>query len=105
MGKYNLVVSTFPNKKEAKKILMALLKKKLVACGNILSGVASYYWWEGKIEKSSEVMVWFKTEMGKVEDVVGFIQKNHSYQVAEVLVLPILKGNAAYLQWISKSLR
>ncbi len=105
MEKYCMVVSTFSKKKEAEKILTSLLKKKLVACGNLISGVESLYWWEGKIEKSDEVMVWLKTERDKVKKVMAFIEKNHPYQVPEVLVLPILKGNEAYLKWVSESLK
>lgn len=102
---YSLLVSTFPNKEEAEKLLMLLLEQKLVACGNIVPSVESRYWWQGKIEVAQEVLLFFKTEANRVEKLIGFIQENHSYEVAEILALPISKGNPPYLKWISESLK
>lgn len=86
-------------------MLRLLLEKKLVACGNLIPGVESHYWWQGKIDSAREVLLLLKTKNSRSNAVVKMIRKNHSYDVPEVIVLPVSSGNPAYLKWISDSLR
>jgi len=102
MGKYSIIMSTFPNRKEAGRIADMLLKKRLVACANIISAVESKYWWKGKIEKGKEALAIIKTRKSLVDKVIAEIKKNHSYDVPEVIELPILRGNGNYLKWIDE---
>jgi len=103
--KYCLMITTLPSKEEGAALLDRLLQEKLVACGNLISSMESRYWWQGKIEVSQETLLLLKTEFSRTEEVMQMISKNHSYEIPEILTLPIEKGNSAYLKWISESLK
>ncbi|MEM2974773.1 MAG: divalent-cation tolerance protein CutA [Candidatus Micrarchaeia archaeon] len=103
MSKYSVIFSTFPSKREAFEIANLLLKKKIVACVNIINEVESRYWWKRKIERGREIMVIMKTRKSLVGKIIKIIKQNHSYAVPEIIELPILKGNKDYLKWINES--
>jgi periplasmic divalent cation tolerance protein len=96
-----VIFITSGSKEEAKKLARVLVEEKLAACVNILSGVESLYWWKGKIESSKEWMLVVKTQGKMVNKVVKRVKEIHSYEVPEVIALPIVEGNKDYLQWIS----
>ena len=102
---YCTVLSTVPSKAEGVKLLRLLLKKKLVACGNLVGGVESHFWWKGKIDSASETLLLLKTESSRAAKVLKAIKESHPYEVPEILVLPVLKGSPSYLKWISDSLK
>lgn len=85
---------------EARKLARVLLSEHLAACVNLVEGVESHYWWEGRIEASKEVLLVIKTRAALVEDVVACVRREHSYSVPEVVALPIVSGNADYLRWL-----
>jgi periplasmic divalent cation tolerance protein len=89
-----------PNKATANKIVDVLLKKKFIACANILPGVTSKYWWKGKIEKSDEVLVMMKTRRTLFGKVKKEIKSLHPYDVPEVICVRIAEGSKNYLKWI-----
>jgi len=99
-----IVVTTTASKEEATKIVKILLKEKLVACANIFGPVASYFWWQGKIEEAQEFMVFMKTNEDLFERLSERIKMIHSYEVPELLALPITKGFPPYLDWLKSSL-
>ena len=96
-----------PNKESAAQIARTLLEEKLVACANIVPGMESLYWWEGKIETSSECILLLKTL--KTSDAENRIQKRvselHLYEVPCVMTLPVLGINAPYKKWLEESLK
>ena len=91
--------------KEARKISSSLIKNKLVACVNIITGIVSEYWWKGKIEKSKEVLLIIKTEKAMLKRLIKNVKSVHSYTVPEIIALPIIGGNADYLKWINENLK
>ena len=95
-----VVLVTFKNIAEARAITKQLLKKHLVACCNLVSGVESSFWWEGKIQREREALAILKTKKSKFDSVMREVKARHSYQVPEILALPVLKGNHSYLRWI-----
>ncbi len=98
-----LVLITAPSKEIATNLAQGLLEEKLAACVNIVSEISSLYWWEGQIQADTEVLLLVKTrQQGFQERLIPFIQKHHPYQVPEILALPILDGNQAYLDWMLK---
>ncbi len=99
-----VIFITSGSEEEAKKLARVLVEEKLAACVNILSGVESLYWWKGKIESSKEWMLVVKTQGKMVNKVVKRVKEIHSYEVPEVIALPIVEGNKDYLQWISDTL-
>lgn len=94
---------TVPDKDCALKITKGLLDKKLVACVNRLGPIESTYWWEGKIDSSSEFLLIIKTTSGMKEDIIAHVKKVHPYTVPEIIFLPIENGNQDYLGWIADS--
>lgn len=100
-----VVLVTCPSKEEAEKIAQHIVNEKLAACVNIVPGLTSYFWWEGKVEKSSEVLLVVKSKLNLIEELISEIRKNHSYTVPEIIALPILAGNKDYLEWLDKSVK
>lgn len=97
---YCIIFTTCPNKTTANKIADALLKKRLVACANILPGITSRYWWKGKVEKSREVMVMMKTRRWLFGKVKKEIESMHPYDVPEIVCVRIAEGSKDYMEWI-----
>jgi periplasmic divalent cation tolerance protein len=101
--KYVVVFVTCANKEEGEKISQSLVEKKLVACVNLIPEIFSHYWWQGKIESSSEVLLLMKTKKSLVNKLIAEVKKLHSYTVPEIIALPIIEGNSDYLDWIKES--
>ncbi len=100
---YSIVFITAPDLKTSKNLVQGALESKLIACGNIISGIQSYYWWQGKIEKSKEVLIVIKTTKEKLNLLKKFIIKNHPYDVPEFVVMEIVDGFEKYLKWVKDS--
>ena len=94
---------TCSSRAEARKLAKAVLEKKLAACVNILDGVESHYWWQGKLEHARECLLLIKTTKAKTGAVTRAIKAAHSYEVPEVIFLPIAQGERNYLGWIRES--
>jgi periplasmic divalent cation tolerance protein len=103
MTRYVVGLVTCPSRAEARKLAKTVLTKKLAACVNILDGVESHYWWQGKLEKSRECLLLIKTTQSQTGAVTKAIKAAHSYEVPEVIFLPIVSGERRYLQWINRS--
>jgi len=103
MKKFVVVYCTASSVKEGRKIAKALVSGKYVACVSMVPKIESRYWWKGKIEVSSEVLLIMKTKKPKVSGLVKKIRSIHSYDVPEIIVLPIIDGHKAYIDWINKS--
>jgi periplasmic divalent cation tolerance protein len=82
-----------------------LLKHRRAACVNIVPTVSSWFWWEGKIESDRECLLIVKTKASALEELVGLVREVHSYDVPEIIALPILGGNPDYLDWIAKEVK
>jgi periplasmic divalent cation tolerance protein len=96
-----VIFITSGSEEEAKRLGRILVEEKLAACVNIIPGVESLYWWKGKIESSKEWMLVVKTQGKMVNRIVKRVKEIHSYEIPEVIALPIVEGNRDYLQWIS----
>jgi periplasmic divalent cation tolerance protein len=103
--KYIVVLITTSTKDEAKKIADGLLSKRLIACANILSKVSSLFWWQGRIDSAEEVLLILKTEECLLDEVIKTVKELHSYEIPEIIALPIIGGNEDYLQWINESIK
>jgi periplasmic divalent cation tolerance protein len=99
-----VVLSTCASVKEATRIATELVEKRLAACVNLVSGVRSVYRWKNKIEKSQEVLLVIKTSRALFENVRSQIEKLHSYELPEVIALPLVDGAEQYLEWIDRVL-
>ncbi len=99
-----IIFVTAKDKKEATKIANGLLKAKLIACANIIPGVQSLFWWQGKIDRGSEVLLILKTKKSLFKKVEAQVKVLHSYTTPEIIALPIAAGSEAYLKWVDASL-
>jgi periplasmic divalent cation tolerance protein len=99
-----LCLITAPEGETASKLARLIVESKLAACVNVLPSLKSTYWWQGKIEESSESLLLAKTDKLKVKSLIKLVKANHPYSVPEVISLRIKEGNRDYLRWIAESL-
>lgn len=102
---YEIVIVTTSDKQEAERIIQRLLDDKLIACANIISSVSSHFHWSGKIEKAEECLVLMKSREDLFEKLAETVKSLHSYEVPEILALPIINGSKAYLDWLESYLQ
>lgn len=100
---FSIVLVTAPNMKVARALSQGALRKKLVACANLIPKIESHYWWQGKLETSAETLLVFKTTKRSLTALEKFVLENHPYDTPEFIVLPILGGTSRYLNWIAAS--
>jgi periplasmic divalent cation tolerance protein len=98
-----VVLMTCGSAKEARRIARALVEKRLAACGNILEApVQSIYRWKGKVETAKEYLLLIKTSRRRFAALQAEVKRLHSYDVPEIIALPIAKGSTDYLKWIAE---
>ncbi len=102
---YTVIFITCAGKQEAAKITKALLEKKLVACVNIVDKVESFFWWKGKIDRAQECLLIAKSTRAKLVKITRVVKSLHSYEVPEIIGLPVTGGNKSYLEWIDDCVR
>jgi periplasmic divalent cation tolerance protein len=95
-----LVYTTWPSIVEAERAGREIVEKRLAACVNILPGMISHYWWEGKIERAEEVVMIVKTRATLAENVREAVKALHSYTTPAIMVLPVESADADYYRWI-----
>ncbi len=100
-----IILITAANKKEAAKIAHALLNNRVAACVNIVDGLESLFWWQGKVDKAGEALLIVTSRKEKFQKIVKLVKSVHSYEVPEIIAIPIVSGFKPYLKWIDESLR
>jgi len=98
-----VVYITAPNEDEAVNIAKALVESRLAACVNIVKNIRSIYSWKGKVEDASEVLMIVKTRKALFDKLSNTVMDLHSYDVPEVIAIPIIDGSANYLTWLRES--
>jgi periplasmic divalent cation tolerance protein len=96
-----VVLTTLSSDEEALRLVRALLDRRLIACGTILSGGRSIYRWQGKIADEREVVVLLKTRSARLEALKDAFGELHPYKVPELLALSVEAGLDRYLEWIN----
>ena len=100
-----VIFITSPGLEEAQRIAGALLDRRTVACVNVIPGVKSFFWWQGKRESETEVLMVAKSTAALLPEVIALVKENHPYEVPEVIALPIVGGLDDYLGWIRRETR
>ena len=95
-----LVYTTYPSIVEAEQAGRALVEQRLCACVNILPGMVSLYWWQGKVDRGEEVVMVIKTRASLAEPVRAAVKQMHSYTTPAILVLPVESVDPDYHAWI-----
>lgn len=99
---YVVVFVTTSSEEEGSKIAGALVEEETAACVNMIKGVRSIFKWKGKIEEETEVLMIIKTRVERLPELIARVKALHSYDVPEIIALPIVDGNPSYLQWIEE---
>jgi len=99
---YCIVLCTCPDSATAEIIARQIADLKLVACTNIIPHLTSIYPWQGKMVQGCEALLIMKTHQSKLEELEKSIVSVHPYEFPEFIALPIIYGNAPYLQWVNK---
>lgn len=105
MPDYIEVHSTIDSKEQADKICAAVVEARLAACAQVSGPIRSTYWWQGKIERADEFFLMMKTTSDRFDEVARVIRENHSYEVPDIVAVPLVDGVADYLRWISAETR
>jgi periplasmic divalent cation tolerance protein len=100
MSERLVVLMTAGSQEEADRIANALVTKMLAACVNVLPGVTSVYRWEGELQRDQEWLLVVKSTRDVLDDLVQCVQALHSYDLPEVIALPVVGGSEAYLRWV-----
>ena len=97
-----IILMTASSAEEAQLISNSLLEKRLIACSNIINDMKSKFWWNGNIQTENEVMIIAKSRKSHLKEIIKNVKSLHSYDVPEILSIPILNGNPDYLDWLIK---
>lgn len=104
-SQFRLVLSTCDNLETARHIAEVLVEKRLAACVNILPGITSIYKWQGDIQHDIEVLLLVKTHTNCLSALETTIRELHTYELPEIINVPISGGLMAYLNWITQSVQ
>jgi periplasmic divalent cation tolerance protein len=100
-----IVLSTCGSEEEAHKLAQSLVDQRLAACVNVLARIRSFYRWEGKVEAANEYLLVIKSSRDHMDLLRTAIERQHSYEVPEIVALPIVDGSLNYLNWLQANLR
>ena len=95
-----VVFVTTDTAEEAQLISRMLLEQRKVACVNIVPKVDSLFWWQDELDSAQESLLVIKTKASLLNEIVNQIKAAHSYEVPEIIAMPIIGGNEEYLSWI-----
>lgn len=97
------VFITAPSEDMAALIARALVESRLAACANIINSIRSIYTWQGKVQDEQEVLMIVKTRRDLFDGIKSKVNELHSYEVPEIIALPIVAGSEDYLKWLRES--
>lgn len=95
-----IIFVTTSSKEEAREIAKGLVGAKLVACVNIVDAIQSIFWWQGKVCEEEEGLMIIKSIKANLRQVIAKVKELHSYDVPEIIALPIIDGSKEYLDWV-----
>jgi periplasmic divalent cation tolerance protein len=95
-----VVFCTFPDRETALRIAQEAVEMRYAACANLLPTVTSIYRWLGQVQQADETLVIYKTSKPCYPDLEAFLLRSHSYEVPEIIALPLSAGSAAYIRWV-----
>lgn len=98
---FSICYVTVPTTQLAESISSSLVKNKLAACVNIMPQITSVYEWKGEVKSDPEILLMIKTRTALVSSVIDSVKKLHTYEVPEIISLPIAEGSKEYLEWIN----
>lgn len=103
MSRILIVLVTVPTRAVARRIAEGVIRQRLAACVNVLPGLESAFSWQGKFERSTEVLLLIKTTASRYPALQRAIRARHPYEMPEIIALPVAAGLPAYLTWVRQS--
>lgn len=100
MSKQVVVLITTGSKEEADRIANALVAELMAACVNVIPGVTSVYRWQGEVQRAQEWLLVAKSRIEALNNLISRVKALHSYDVPEIIALPVTGGSDTYLRWI-----
>ncbi|RKE23308.1 divalent-cation tolerance protein CutA [Streptomyces sp. TLI_171] len=97
---YVVVTTTHEDETKARDLAAAVVRERLAACAQV-HPISSVYWWDGEVRSGDEWRVDFKTRAGLGDRLAAFIGERHSYDTPEIVAVPVVGGDPAYLEWIT----
>ena len=98
-----LILTTFSSEHDAARIVRTLVEEKLAACGTILPGAHSIYFWDGKLEQNQETCVLLKTSLERSTELATRLQTLHPYETPEIITLDPTAVSGEYERWVMKN--
>ena len=98
-----IVLITASSDSEAEKIARSLVDGRLVACANIVTGMRSLFFWDGKTQDEWETLLICKSRLPLMDKITRQVKELHSYSVPEIIALPIVAGSPEYLAWVRET--
>lgn len=105
MTEYLQVLTTLDKKDAADRMARKVVEKRMAACAQVIGPINSTYWWHGKVEVSEEWLCVMKTTQGLFKELEEAVKIIHSYEIPEIIAVPIVEGHADYLDWLEKVVR
>lgn len=90
---------------EARKIGRAAVERRLAACANVISGIDSIYWWQGKVEETEETVLILKTMADRLKELTELVTELHAYECPCIEAWPITDGHRPFLDWIAREVQ
>ena len=100
-----VVFSTCGSSDEAERVARHLVERRLAACVKITAGVRSFYHWQGELANEEEFQLTIKSRRDLFGALCAELRKVHSYEVPEILALPVVDGAQSYIEWMDKELQ
>jgi periplasmic divalent cation tolerance protein len=97
------VTTTWPDERAAQSMAARVVEERLAACAQVVGPVSSTYRWKGEVERTEEWYCHLKTTRNRLPTLEARILELHPNEVPEIIAVPILTGNPAYLRWIEES--
>jgi periplasmic divalent cation tolerance protein len=99
------VTTTVDSREAADRLAGLLVDERLAACAQVTGPITSTYWWQGRVERATEWACLLKTTVARLPALEARIRAEHPYQVPEIVAVPIVAGDPAYLAWIEDGVR
>ena len=98
-----IILITASSMDEGEKIADSLVENHLAACVNLVPSVKSVFFWEGKTDQQSEVLLIAKSRKALLDQIIDHVKKIHSYSVPEIIAIPVIGGSEDYLKWVEET--
>ncbi|GHD32264.1 divalent cation tolerance protein [Nocardiopsis kunsanensis] len=99
------VETTVDTEEGARNVARSVVEHQVAACAQVSGPITSFYRWEGRVQNDPEWIVVIKTTSDRLDALTSRILDVHPYDVPEIVAVPVVGGNPAYLDWVREETR